>query len=154
MLRTDGASVDCIDSDATHGGGPSHDILNDCVFNSIVAKCAAGVYSAVIASPPCSTFSVSRHFSSASSTDGGPPLLRTRQHSLGLPSVPNAHRRELHRANEIVRRTCLILRAVHASGGGYILEHPADRGCLSSSYYLHADHAPIWLLIRRAHFYA
>eukprot|EP00965_Chrysotila_dentata_P149945 4952100-Pleurochrysis_carterae.AAC.1 len=45
----------------------------------------------------------------------------------------------------MVRRTCLILRAVHASGGGYILEHPADRGCLSSTHYLLPDHAPIWI---------
>eukprot|EP00965_Chrysotila_dentata_P166211 5487597-Pleurochrysis_carterae.AAC.1 len=125
-------------------------MLRDDVFNSILAKCTASTYEAVVASPPCSTFSVSRHCSSASSPDGGPPVLRTRDHPSGLPAVPSAHRPKLDPANKIICHTCLILRTVQASGGSYILEHPADRGCLSSPHYLHAHHAPLWLYPRVA----
>eukprot|EP00965_Chrysotila_dentata_P038846 1290392-Pleurochrysis_carterae.AAC.1 len=101
---------------------------------------------AVFASPPCSTFSVSRFFSSNSSIDGGPPPVRNREHRLGVPNVPPRHARELSQSNEIVRRTASLLRAAHTAGAEFVLEHPADRGALSSPILLHRDHAPIWLL--------
>eukprot|EP00965_Chrysotila_dentata_P028406 943629-Pleurochrysis_carterae.AAC.1 len=79
-----------------------------------------------MASPRCSTFSVSRFFSSPSSEDGGPPPVRDRENILGLPDVDVGHARELHEANELVRRTASLLRAARDSGAEYILEHPAD----------------------------
>eukprot|EP00965_Chrysotila_dentata_P030633 1019912-Pleurochrysis_carterae.AAC.1 len=42
LIRAKGFSVDCIDSDATHGGGPSHNVLDDSVFQRLLAACAAG----------------------------------------------------------------------------------------------------------------
>eukprot|EP00965_Chrysotila_dentata_P141699 4682814-Pleurochrysis_carterae.AAC.1 len=110
-----------------------------------MTACSTGVYGVVVASPPCSTFSVSRHFRSASSPDGGPPVLRTRSEPSGASDVPDSHRPELDRANELIRRTCQLLSATHTSGGNYVLEHPADRGDMSTSYYLHGQHAPLWL---------
>eukprot|EP00965_Chrysotila_dentata_P000554 18135-Pleurochrysis_carterae.AAC.1 len=65
---------------------------------------------------------------------------------MGLPDVPSQHARELAQANEIVRRTAQLLRAAHSSGAEYILEHPADRGALSSPIFLHKRHAPIWIV--------
>eukprot|EP00965_Chrysotila_dentata_P119670 3956675-Pleurochrysis_carterae.AAC.1 len=35
----------------------------------------------------------------------GPPIVRSREHPLGLPDVPENHRKELAAANEIIRRT-------------------------------------------------
>eukprot|EP00965_Chrysotila_dentata_P105803 3495255-Pleurochrysis_carterae.AAC.3 len=105
-----------------------------------------GYYATVFASPPCSTFSVSRFFSSADSADGGPPPVRDRDHVMGLPDVPSQHARELAQANEITRRTATLLRAAHATGAEYVLEHPADRGALASPTYLYKRHAPIWLV--------
>eukprot|EP00965_Chrysotila_dentata_P016720 554611-Pleurochrysis_carterae.AAC.1 len=101
---------------------------------------------AVFASPPCSSFSVSRFFKSASSSDGGPPPVRDREHILGLPHVPPEHARELTESNEIIRRTAALLRATHDAGGEFILEHPADRGARNSPIYLHGRHAPLWLM--------
>eukprot|EP00965_Chrysotila_dentata_P083830 2766935-Pleurochrysis_carterae.AAC.1 len=92
---------------------------------------------AIFASPPCSTFSVSRFFSSASSADGRPPPVRSREHPLGLPNVPPQHERELSQSNEIVRRTASLLRTAHTAGTEFVLEHPADRGALSSPIFLH-----------------
>eukprot|EP00965_Chrysotila_dentata_P171762 5668118-Pleurochrysis_carterae.AAC.1 len=67
-------------------------------------------------------------FSSTSSEDGGPPPVRDREHILGLPDVDPSHAKNLHDANELVRRTASLLRAARDSGAEYILEHPADRG--------------------------
>eukprot|EP00965_Chrysotila_dentata_P053927 1789555-Pleurochrysis_carterae.AAC.1 len=80
-----GLEVDCVDSDSEHGGGESHNLLRDSVYKPLLERCAAGHYAAIIASPPCSTFSVSRFFSSPCSEDGGPPPVRDREHVLGLP---------------------------------------------------------------------
>eukprot|EP00965_Chrysotila_dentata_P001705 56914-Pleurochrysis_carterae.AAC.1 len=40
----------------------------------------------------------------------------------------------------------MLLRSAHAAGAEFILEHPADRGALSSSIFLHKRHAPVWLM--------
>eukprot|EP00965_Chrysotila_dentata_P066979 2217330-Pleurochrysis_carterae.AAC.1 len=68
-----GFESDSIDSDAVHGGGESHNLLRDSVYKPLLEKCAAGHYAAVVASPPCSTFSVARFFDSPDAQDGGPP---------------------------------------------------------------------------------
>eukprot|EP00965_Chrysotila_dentata_P116424 3848429-Pleurochrysis_carterae.AAC.1 len=78
--------------------------------------------------------------------DGGPPPVRTRDHPMGIPDVAPSHARELHQANELVRRTAALLRAARDSGAEYILEHPADRGAYESPIFLHKDHAPISIM--------
>eukprot|EP00965_Chrysotila_dentata_P110183 3641170-Pleurochrysis_carterae.AAC.1 len=57
---------DTIDKHRAYGGGDEHDILRDSVYQRLLQRCAAGEYAAVVASPPCSTFSISRHFRSSS----------------------------------------------------------------------------------------
>eukprot|EP00965_Chrysotila_dentata_P181534 5992179-Pleurochrysis_carterae.AAC.2 len=101
---------------------------------------------AVFASPPCSSFSVSRFFKDANSVDGGPPPVRDRNHVMELPDVPPAHARELAESNEIIRRTAALLRAAHDAGAEFVLEHPADLGAHNSPIYLHGRHAPLWLM--------
>eukprot|EP00965_Chrysotila_dentata_P117961 3899671-Pleurochrysis_carterae.AAC.1 len=56
---------------------------------------------------------------------------------MGLPDVPEQHARELHDANELVRRTVLLLRAARDSGAEYVLEHPAGRGAVDSPIFMH-----------------
>eukprot|EP00965_Chrysotila_dentata_P067781 2242830-Pleurochrysis_carterae.AAC.1 len=101
---------------------------------------------AVFASPPCSSFSVSRFFNGENSIDGGPPPIRDRDHVMGLPDVPHAHARELAESNEVIRRTTALLKAAHHAGVEFILEHPADRGARALPIYLHGRHAPLWLM--------
>eukprot|EP00965_Chrysotila_dentata_P196759 6177779-Pleurochrysis_carterae.AAC.2 len=95
FLNGYGLECDSIDNHRAYGGGDSHNILHDSVYTRLLQRCAAGHYAAVVASPPCSTFSISRHYRSAASPDGGPPVIRTREHPLGVPNVPDAHRKEL-----------------------------------------------------------
>eukprot|EP00965_Chrysotila_dentata_P129261 4272894-Pleurochrysis_carterae.AAC.1 len=123
-----GFDFDSIDSDAKHGGGEAHNLLRNSVYQPLLERCAAGHYAAVVASPPCATFSVARFFASPDSPDGGPPPVRDRETVLGLANVDPDNVRELHDANELVRRTTALLRAARDSGAEYILEHPADRG--------------------------
>eukprot|EP00965_Chrysotila_dentata_P208242 6184591-Pleurochrysis_carterae.AAC.1 len=135
-----------MDNCPTDGGGDAHNVLVDSVYERLLQRCADGYYAAVFASPPCSTFSVSRFFSTPDSPDGGPQPVRDHDHVLGLPDVPAQHARELAQSNELVRRTAQLLRAASAAGAELVLEHPADRGVLSSPLFLHKRHAPIWLM--------
>ena len=106
----------------------------------------SGHYRAIFAAPPCSTYSVSRFFDTPRGTESAPPIVRSRQHILGVPDVPKSHRRELHRANEITRRLCVLLLAAHQIGADIAIENPADRGDASDPLlFQFADHGPFWL---------
>ena len=145
FLQQRGFEVDQVDSDAEHGGGEDHSILNDAFFSSLYDGIRAGKYLAIFSAPPCSTYSVARYFSNDSG-DGGPPPVRSRSHILGLPDVPGKHKRELRRANEITRRTCVLLSAAHRAGADWAIENPPDRGDPNNRLlFTFPEHGPIWL---------
>ena len=127
FLRLCGFDVTMVDSDAKRGGDSDHDILNDRFFHALLARIRSGQYYAIFAAPPCSTFSVARHFKSKNGRGGGPPVIRTRQHPTGLPNLNPAHTRELKRANEIIARLCILIGAAHENGTEFIIENPSDR---------------------------
>eukprot|EP00965_Chrysotila_dentata_P023971 794456-Pleurochrysis_carterae.AAC.1 len=77
-----------IDNHPEHGGGSKHDLSLDSVYARLLEKCTAGAYAAIVTSPPCSTFSVSRFFSAKNVPDGGPPPVRDRANIMGLADVP------------------------------------------------------------------
>eukprot|EP00965_Chrysotila_dentata_P005340 175690-Pleurochrysis_carterae.AAC.1 len=64
---------------------------------------------------------------------------------MGLADAPPPHLRELEQGNLLVDRTVSLLRAACDAGAEYLLEHPADRGHLSSPLYMHKRHGPLWL---------
>eukprot|EP00965_Chrysotila_dentata_P027733 921908-Pleurochrysis_carterae.AAC.1 len=137
FLIQHGLTADCVDNCTKDGGGHAHDILINSVYERLLQRCADGYYMAVFASPPCSSFSVSRFFKGENSVDGGPPPVR---------DLPPTHARELAESNEIIRRTAALLRTARDAGAEFILEHPADRGASNSPVYLHGRHAPLWLM--------
>eukprot|EP00965_Chrysotila_dentata_P034923 1162397-Pleurochrysis_carterae.AAC.1 len=111
---------DSVDNGPAHGGGGEDDLLNDAVYERLLQRCAGGYCSVILASPPCSTFSVSRLFVSLSARDGGPPPVRDRENVMGLPDVPERHTRdEVAEANELIRRSTRLLRAARDSGAEY-----------------------------------
>ncbi len=141
--------LDCamVDSDTITGGGAQHDLSSDRVYHRLVERAGAGEFLCILAAPPCSTFSVSRHFEATGTTDGGPPIVRTRLHPAGLPEadLPAAHRAELKLANLLVDRTVGIIRAGAAAGSEFILVQPADRaGEAEPAGFLTADHGSSW----------
>ena len=65
----------------------------------------------------------------------------------GVHNCPAAHVKELKRANELVARTCTILKAAFDAGTEFAIENPADRGDpLRTDLFMEADHAPLWLM--------
>ena len=135
-----------VDNDSKRGGDTTHDLLNDPFFYELLRRIRSGRYFAIFAAPPCSTFSVARHFSSPKGRDGGPAPVRTRAHPKGLPQLSPAQVRELKRANDITTRMCALLAAAHENGVEFIVENPADRGDQSEpNLYLHADHGSLWV---------
>eukprot|EP00965_Chrysotila_dentata_P068516 2264821-Pleurochrysis_carterae.AAC.5 len=106
--------------------GNQHDLLLDSVYSRLLERRSSAAYAAVVASPPCSTFSVTRFFA-ADVPDGGPPPVRDRELIAGLPNIPPQHQRELvAQAKLLVERTVSLLRAARDAGAEYLLEHPAD----------------------------
>ena len=56
-------------------------------YEKLRERVVDGTYAAIIAAPPCSTFSISRFFSAKSASDGGPPPVRTRTEIEGCADV-------------------------------------------------------------------
>ena len=136
-----------IDNMPCDGGGPDHDITNDEFYARLQQRVVSGEFFAVIAAPPCSTFSVSRFFEAKSAKGGGPPPVRVRSHVLGRPDVDPKHARELSVANQVVERTCVLLDLARQAGAEFLVENPADRGDgRQSDLFITAEHAPIWLM--------
>jgi hypothetical protein len=136
-----------VDNDAISAGGARDDLSDADVYSKLVRRAAAGEFRCILAAPPCSTFSVSRHFAAKGAADGGPPVVRTRLHPSGLPEadIPPRHRAELQRANLLVERTVGIVRAGAAVGADFIVEHPADRSIESEpAVFLCAEHGSLW----------
>ena len=145
FLAARGLEADVVDNDDKNGGGEKHDLLNDAFFADLYDRVRRGAYLAIFAAPPCSTYSVTRYFPPR---DGkaGPPVVRNRWNILGLKDVPGPHRRELRLANEITRRTTILLTAAYRAGTEFALENPADRGDPTKPWIFHfPEHGPIWL---------
>ena len=121
------------------------DILDDEVYDKLLERVKAAEFLAIIAAPPCSTFSISRFIEAKGGR--GAPRVRSRTHVRGLPNVNPKHRKELTLANSIVARTVAILTAGHLVGTQWILENPADRGDPANHrLFLHEGHGPMWLM--------
>ena len=147
FARQLGLEVEMFDSDPNTGGGESADITKEAVYDKLRERIVCGEYAAIIAAPPCSTFSISRFFKSSSSADGGPPPVRTRTEIEGCRFLPSKHRPELVRANDVINKMCALLHLAHHAGTEIIIENPADRGDLSQpNLFLNASHGPIWLM--------
>ena len=147
MLTRLGYNTTLVDNDADNGGIAEHDLLDDKFYFNLLKAATCGEFGAVVAAPPCSTFSVARYFSADDEDVSGPLPVRTRLHPLGIPNQPPSREREARAANEIVKRTCNILYEARQSGAEFLLENPADHGDPDDPYtYLHKEHAPIWVL--------
>ena len=117
------------------------------MYERLRERIVRGDYALIIAAPPCSTFSISRFFKSASSPDGGPPPVRSRIEIMGCRFLPSKHRAELDRANDVVARMCALLMLARRAGTEFIIENPADRGDITKpALFINAAHGPLWLM--------
>ena len=145
FLRQQGFDVTLVDSDAQHGGDVAHDLLNDRFYRALRTRIRKGHYFAVFAAPPCSTFSVARHFPPADGKKPGPPPVRTRKFPAGLRPPPKGHEKELATANKIIDRLCVLLNDAHEAGTEFAVENPSDRSTRGQKQvFLHEDHGSLW----------
>ena len=149
-LKQRGYQVEEIDH-LDRAGGPDHDILKDSFYAKLLRKAKNNEYRAVYAAPPCSTFSVSRFhdYKGPDPLDRGPPVIRTREHILGLPDVPARHENELRNANLLVTRCTTLIDLIAKGGGSFVIENPADRGNPNSPITYDPkfkNHGPLWCM--------
>ena len=98
-----------VDNSAVNGD-TRHDVLDDAFYDDLMRRVSQGEYAYVFASPPCSTFSISRFFQSKDKQDGGAPIVRRRgDEQRGVRDMPEGHGREVREANELVKRTAALL---------------------------------------------
>jgi hypothetical protein len=98
-------------------------LLKDEVFDRLLGECLDGKYKACVAGIPCNSFCVARF----NSVGGGASALRDKKHMWGLRNLTRAELVELAGANDIVRRSLVLLIAVWQSGGEVLIENPPDR---------------------------
>ena len=142
FLKRFGMPTVRVDNCPRPGGGTDRNLLDDSFFHSLLDRVRAGEFCGIFASPPSSTFSVSRFYHKQNK---GAPVIRTRSHILGVPDIDSRHRKELLEANAVVARTVKLLDAQRRAGGQFVVEHPSDRGdraCARS--YLEAEHGSLW----------
>ena len=56
--RQHGFEVVMVDNDAECGGDAAHDLANTAFYEGLLLQARGGEFSAVVAAPPCSTFSI------------------------------------------------------------------------------------------------
>ena len=107
-------------------GGRRHNALRLATRQRILKDAVGGQYDAVLASPPCCTFSRARHAGGR-----GPTPLRSSRYPRGFPWLSGAAWKTVSEANVLVDFTAEILqiqmRTLRRVG---ILEHPEDLGKL------------------------
>ena len=104
-------------------GGKRHNLLQNSARIKIMKEVEAKHFDAVIASPPCSTFSRAR-----CTGDFGPRPLRSSRFPRGFPWLSCTARITADEANSLVDFTSAVLRAQMSQGGVGLLEHPEDLG--------------------------
>eukprot|EP00965_Chrysotila_dentata_P255372 6212196-Pleurochrysis_carterae.AAC.1 len=78
---------------------------------------------AVVAPPPCSTWSAAE--------PGDPQVLRTSEHPMGVPQKDEGLPATVIRANAIVINCVLVAMAAHKRGGNFTFKSPVSRGAKS-----------------------
>ena len=127
-------------------GGADHDVLDDAFYGTLLQRAQQGDFVAVIASPPCTTFSVGRHMRCNALKDGGAKPVRNRDNITGLPGLSGAALLELRKDNTLVDRCVAILTAASSAGSEIVLENPADHGDRSNDHtFMNENHGPLWM---------
>ena len=116
-----------IDNDGEKGGGWSHDLLSDAVFDGLMTKAHAGIFTTVMIAFPCSSASIARLFDATNNDGGdrGPPPIRDYDNPDGLPDhlIDPKHVRELRLSNQLLA----IAARRSPSRATIIFENPSDR---------------------------
>ena len=87
---------------------------------------ASGEVVAVIAGPPCETWSAARFFPTLPNRDAAPPRpLRSLEAPWGRDNLTGRERQQVDLANHLLRATVVFMTLAHAAGVSGLMEHPA-----------------------------
>ena len=125
QLGMDVVAFDIID-------GIHMDITDDSVWDPLFADIRNGKFAAVVASPPCSTFSRLRGI------PGGPPILRgiSGPAVYGLRTLTPKQQEQVRTHNLIALRAISACESIAVQGGIFVLEQPAVRDGEVSLFHL------------------
>lgn len=107
---------------------PDDDVTLDEVWDPIIASIKTRQWDAVILTPPCNTFSRSRHNWKNSP---GPRPVRSRDYPFGFPWLAPKNRRICDQGNLFVNQTVEAAQACFDHDIPYLIEHPEDLGAVS-----------------------
>jgi hypothetical protein len=138
-------SIDVIEFDTLIGN--ECDLTDDVAFSDLLARAQAGEFFAALIGTPCSTFSVAR-IAKPGFDDDGPPQARSLEHLHGVPGIPDWCKRQVELSDLLVERSVAIARAVHDSGGEFVIENPVARSDPITEHYRWKwrSHAALWSL--------
>eukprot|EP00438_Fugacium_kawagutii_P028291 Skav219866 [mRNA] locus=scaffold777:33085:36336:+ [translate_table: standard] len=109
-----------------------HDMSDKEKQTILLDKIKTGFYHAILATPPCSTWTRARGANAR-----GPPMIRSREHVWGFPWLVKKYQHELYIGNELVRFTITVLETITqcsiAAGRcwcAFFAEHPEDLGAV------------------------
>ena len=101
--------------------GPEHDLSLPDAWDNL-ATLVVRPNTVFISSPPCATFSRSRH------RKPGPPPLRTAEFPRGFPWLKDKFYLQVQNANFLVDNTLRLAAAAAQVGNAFFIEHPEDLG--------------------------
>ena len=113
---------ECDDFDSKANGKPNQDLSRDNIWTLLLARIKNGFYDAVIAGPPCETFSHARQ------VQPGPRPLRSFERPYGLPKSelwPDEWE-QLRMGNLLALRNAEACKSIHQAGGAFIIENPRE----------------------------
>ena len=114
--------------------GKHLDLSKKKVRENLVLKVREHQYDAVVASPPCATFSRARYSGRA-----GPPALRSGRWLRGLPHLRGKQKRKVEEANDFIKFVLRACKIESQLGGAILIEHPEDLGARAAG-----DPGSIW----------
>ena len=104
-----------------------HDMLDPQKYKWLKDRLQAQEISAVLAAPPCETWSRARN-NQLSTTNGGPRVLRTPQSPWGKEGLKTTELRQLAVANALMFVTLQLAVICLSIGTPFVMEHPDDPG--------------------------
>ncbi len=113
----------CDDIDTVNSGSPqglTNDLYSDTLWMLLQSRISSGWYDAVVAGPPCSTFSRARGYG------GGPRPLRSADSPYGIPKhlLTTKEQLSLAEGNWLAISTANLLALAHAHKVSWIYETP------------------------------
>ena len=128
-LRLRGLWVDNYDKELSEC---PNDLMDDTIFEPLLARCRSGYYVGGIIAPPCGVRSRARN------AQPGPPVLATREFPYGLPGLSAAQQLQVSVASELLFRALRIETAMKQGNAWSFLEQPEDFGDHPSAWDLDA----------------